>query len=285
MGRYLWTTLMVVIVAAGCSRSVNVAQEREALMNADREWSQSAKDIPKFMSYFAPEANVSGPNMALVSGTDNIRKTVEPMFTSPGFALQFAPTRAEVGAGGDIGYTAGTYEMTMGGVTDKGKYVTLWKKQQDGSWKVAEDIFNSDMPAVPSAEHIMTTAAKLTWGPAPTALPPGAQLAVVSGDPSKAAPFIVRLQFPAGYAVAPHWHPTDENVTVISGTLALGMGDTLDRAAAQDLPAGSVAVLPAQMHHYAIARTAATVQINGTGPFVVNYVNPADAPAAAADGR
>jgi hypothetical protein len=203
------------------------------------------------------------------------------MMSSPGFSLQFAPTSADVAASGDIGYTAGTYQLTMNGASDRGKYVEVWKKE-NGTWKATRDIFNSDMPPAAPAAHAIVTPTKLTWGPAPPSLPAGAKLAVVSGNPGKAEPFIARLQMPAGYTVAPHWHPTDENVTVLSGTFALGMGDTLDPKAAQDLPAGGVGVLPAQMHHYAIARTAATIQINAMGPFVVNYVNAADNPAAAA---
>ena len=103
-------------------------------------------------------------------------------------------------------------------------------------------------------------------------------MAVVSGDPSKPVPFVVRAQLPAGYKIAPHWHPTDENVTVIAGTVAFGMGDQFDQASMKDLPAGGLAVLPAEMHHFFMSKTASTVQIHGIGPFVVNYINPADDP-------
>ena len=72
-------------------------------------------------------------------------------------------------------------------------------------------------------------------------------MAVISGDPSQGVPFVVRAQLPAGYIIAPHWHPTDEHVTVVSGTFAFGMGDTLDKAAMQDLPSGGYALMPAQM--------------------------------------
>ncbi|QNP46214.1 cupin domain-containing protein [Sphingomonas sediminicola] len=64
----------------------------------------------------------------------------------------------------------------------------------------------------------------LTWGPAPPSLPKGAKLAVVSGDPGQAGPFVIQLKFPPGYAVPPHRHPTDEHVTVVHGALTLGMG-------------------------------------------------------------
>jgi len=112
-------------------------------------------------------------------------------------------------------------------------------------------------------------------------MPPGAKLAVLSGDPSKSEPFVLRAQLPAGYTVAPHWHPTDEHVTVLAGTFAFGMGDVLDKAALTDVPAGGYALMPAQMHHYAVAKTAATIQVHAMGPFAITYVNPTDDPSRA----
>ena len=129
--------------------------------------------------------------------------------------------------------------------------------------------------------HIAITPADVKWGQPPPSLSKGAEFAVVSGDPTKAGPFVIRLKFPAGYKVAPHWHPTDENVTVLSGTMGLGMGEKFDEGAMKELSAGSFAVLPAEMRHFAIAKTAATIQVHGMGPFVLNYVNPADDPSKA----
>jgi hypothetical protein len=82
-----------------------------------------------------------------------------------------------------------------------------------------------------------------------------------------------------------HWHPTDEQVTVLSGTLALGMGDTFDKVAMKDLPAGGYALLPADMRHFAMATTAATVQVSGAGPFALTYMNPADDPTRRSGGK
>lgn len=129
--------------------------------------------------------------------------------------------------------------------------------------------------------HIAITPADVKWGQPPPSLSKGAEFAVVSGDPGKAGPFVIRLKFPAGYKVAPHWHPTDEHVTVLTGTMALGMGEKFDEAAMKELPAGSYGMLPAEMRHFAIAKTAATIQVHGMGPFVLNYVNPADDPSKA----
>lgn len=135
--------------------------------------------------------------------------------------------------------------------------------------------------AAPASAHVLVRPLELKWGEAPPALPKGARFAVLSGDPGSAGPYTIRLKLPAGYKIAPHWHPTDENVTVISGMFSLGMGDTFDQKSMKALPAGGYAVLPAEMRHYAWTKTGATVQVHGMGPFVINYVNPADDPSKA----
>ncbi len=134
--------------------------------------------------------------------------------------------------------------------------------------------------AAPAAKHVVLTPADLKWGPAPPGLPPGAQVAVLDGDPSKAGAFAIRAKFPDGYRVPPHWHPTDEGVTVISGTLLAGMGDTLNEKGATALPAGGFAKLPRRTHHFVIAKGATEIQVAGMGPFAITYVNPKDDPRA-----
>jgi quercetin dioxygenase-like cupin family protein len=129
--------------------------------------------------------------------------------------------------------------------------------------------------------HVMVEGASVQWGLAPPMLNKGAQIAVLSGNPGQAGPFVIRLQMPAGYKIAPHWHPTDEHVTVLSGTFSLGQGDTFDPKATKSLSPGGYALLPAEMRHFAWTKDGATVQVHGTGPFVVNYVNPADDPSKA----
>lgn len=131
------------------------------------------------------------------------------------------------------------------------------------------------------AKHVAMAIAPsdIKWGPAPATLPPGAQMAVLDGDPSKAGlPFVIRAKFPDGYRVAPHWHPTDENVAVMSGTFLVGMGDKFDEKSMTALAAGGYAHMPKTMHHYATAKGETVIQVHGVGPFVVNYVNPADDP-------
>jgi quercetin dioxygenase-like cupin family protein len=111
------------------------------------------------------------------------------------------------------------------------------------------------------------TAAK--WGPAPPMLPPGAEIAVLSGDPGKSAAYAIRLKFPANYAIPAHSHPTDENVVVTTGALTFGMGDKLAKteAANKTLSVGGYALMPANMNHFAYAGAGgATVVLYGQGP-------------------
>ena len=118
----------------------------------------------------------------------------------------------------------------------------------------------------------------LKWGPAPPSLPKGAQIAVVSGDPSKEGPFVFRSKVPAGYKVPAHMHPADENVTVLSGTVDIGMGDKLDPKKGEAVKAGGFFHMPKGMHHYASFSQETIIQFNGIGPFEIIYVNAADDP-------
>jgi quercetin dioxygenase-like cupin family protein len=140
-------------------------------------------------------------------------------------------------------------------------------------------IARSQAPKVePSTEHKAMAPNDLQWGEAPPVFKKGAKMAVLYGDPSKAGElFIVRLKMPAGYRIMPHWHPTDENITVISGSFSVGMGDKFD-ATAQVLPTGGFASMPAKMHHFASARGETVVEVSAMGPFKITYVNPADDP-------
>jgi quercetin dioxygenase-like cupin family protein len=116
------------------------------------------------------------------------------------------------------------------------------------------------------------------WGPAPAIFPAGARMAVMQGDPSKTELFTVRLDLPKGYRIPPHFHPTDEHLTIIKGTFLVGMGDKIDPKKTMTLNAGGFATAPAQQHHYAIARTHTIVQVHAMGPFQLTYVNAADDP-------
>lgn len=105
-------------------------------------------------------------------------------------------------------------------------------------------------------------------------------MAVLEGDPSKSEPFTVRLRMPNGYKIAPHTHPTTENVTVLSGTFLAGMGTRFDESTLQTFARDDFASIPAEAAHYAMARGETVVQVHAIGPFAMTYVNPADNPVA-----
>ena len=120
---------------------------------------------------------------------------------------------------------------------------------------------------------------QVQFGPAPPSLRPGAQIAVLEGDPTASSgDFTVRLKMPDGYQIAPHTHPNRENVTVLQGTLKVGMGDQFDASKMMSFGAGSFAYVDPTMHHYAAASGETIVQIHGMSPLQINYINPADDP-------
>jgi quercetin dioxygenase-like cupin family protein len=132
-----------------------------------------------------------------------------------------------------------------------------------------------------SSSHVIQTPGEAQWGPAPPMLPAGAQIAVLAGDPTKPAPYTIRLKFPANYAIPAHSHPTDEHVVVVSGALTFGMGDKLIRGAVTNktLSTGGFALMPANMNHFAYTTTGATtIVLYGQGPVEFKYVNPVDDP-------
>ncbi len=141
------------------------------------------------------------------------------------------------------------------------------------------DTTKKDAAAKPEAVSI--NANDIKWGDAPPELPKGAQLAVLYGDPSKKGPFTMRLKMPGGYKIPPHWHTQDEQLTIVSGTFMLHMGDTME-APADTLEVGAFHFLPGKMHHAAQAKGETVVQIHGMGPFDIHYLNPADNPKKAA---
>ena len=125
--------------------------------------------------------------------------------------------------------------------------------------------------------HKYVRAADLKWGPV-ASLPPGVQIAVIEGPMNQAVPFTVRLKFPANTRVAPHTHPAVERVTVLSGTFHMGMGEKFDRAATHPIRAGDMMFMPPGTPHFAWSEGETVVQVHGTGPWGLNYINAADDP-------
>ncbi|MCV0397925.1 MAG: cupin domain-containing protein [Rhizobiaceae bacterium] len=126
--------------------------------------------------------------------------------------------------------------------------------------------------------HTVVPGDSVAWGAAPASLPSGAKAAVLFGSPAKEGPFVLRLGLPAGFVVPPHRHSKDEFVTVLSGKVAFGTGETVDRTSVEPLPEGSFIHLPAGMPHYVVTFEDTVLQLNATGPFDVIYVDPESDP-------
>jgi len=140
----------------------------------------------------------------------------------------------------------------------------------------------SPASASPAGEHkeghLMVKPDQAQWGPVGS-MPPGATAAVLEGDPSKAEDFTMRIRFPADYVIPVHTHPAVERVTVLEGTLYFAVGDTFDRAAAQPFGPGALAVMDVGVPMYGFTEgEPVVIQLNGRGPWGIDYVNPEDDP-------
>ncbi len=161
----LLAALFVMNVVGACSNSNTKtpaqppdtrAADEAAIRAAVIEWSNAAqaKDVNKAVSFYADDAMQFADKGPLVEGKDSIRTGWEQMLALPGPGLTFATTGVEVARAGDMAYEYGTYDFATkdrkGKIIDeKGKYVVVWKKQADGSWKVAADIDNRDAAPAP----------------------------------------------------------------------------------------------------------------------------------------
>src|ERR1700683_2994156 len=124
----------------------------QAVKDVEIAWAKDSalKDPAKFASYYAVDAAVLFPNSPVITGRDNIQGALTTMMADPNFSLSFQGTQADAAKGGDLVYTVGTYSSSMSDpksrkpVADKGKYMTVYKKQADGTWKAVADMINSD---------------------------------------------------------------------------------------------------------------------------------------------
>jgi ketosteroid isomerase-like protein len=125
--------------------------DENAIRQADLDWSKAAaaRDVEKVVSYYAPDGAIYPPNSPLSAGQPAIKVAWTGMMNLPGFMVNWVPSRVEVSSAGDMGWSSGTYQISMNvpgtPANDHGKYVAIWKKQPDGNWKVEADIFNSDL--------------------------------------------------------------------------------------------------------------------------------------------
>lgn len=145
-----------------------------------------------------------------------------------------------------------------------------------GIFSVVTSVQAQIMPM--SGDHIMVMPNDIKWVDAPPALPPGAQIAVIEGDPKVAGSFTMRVKLPANYKIMPHSHPANEHITVIDGSFYMGLGEKFDEKAAKQIPAGGFAMMNTGTRHYAFTEKESIIQLHGMGPWDIIYVNAADDP-------
>lgn len=150
---------------------------------------------------------------------------------------------------------------------------------------LAAALLLASLPALPALAHeahqgvhIAVAPDDLQWQPGPGSLPAGAEFVVVEGNPAEAGPLMLRLKFPANYQVPAHTHPAIEHITVLSGTLQVGMGDVLDEAASRPMEAGSFIVMPIGHSHYVWNEEEVVLQLHSMGPWGIDYIDPANDP-------
>lgn len=149
--RTFFNCLTLIIAAA----SVCVAAEpklEQTIRDSDAQWSAAAaaRDVDKLISFYGEDAVVLPAHATIATTRDAIRKIFQNLLSTPEINLTWKPTKVDVAGSGDIAYSLGTYDLTAPDesgktVADHGKYVAIWKKQRDGSWKVVTDIWNSDL--------------------------------------------------------------------------------------------------------------------------------------------
>ena len=146
-------TIVFLLVSVSAALAQTDTKNLNALRAADAAWLKTyeAKDLDKAVAFCDEQGSLLWPNAPRATGTSAIAKTTASAFAIPDFKLEWHPDQVEVARSGELGYTSGTYTWTFKDASgkpasDKGKYLTIWKKQQDGSWKVLLDMFNTDLP-------------------------------------------------------------------------------------------------------------------------------------------
>jgi len=277
--------LATLALAACAPTMVNQASEEAAIRAVANQYMAAfnAHDPDRLAALHTPDAVVMISNAPLASGTPAIRTAFADFFKGSSPTLSFTPTRIDV-ASPTVANDVGTYTLTLntpqGRVTDGGNYTTVWHKI-NGQWLIAVDapVSTTPLPAQAMAaapmyppDVRMVANSSLGWSDfQPPGFDPGLKLAVINGDPSKPGEYTVRLMFPAGYRFPVHYHPGAENLTVVSGTFQLGMGNTADWSAVKNYGPGDYIYVPPRHAHFggSAASGPSVIQLHGQGPFQV----------------
>jgi uncharacterized protein (TIGR02246 family) len=277
--------LAALALGACSTMPLNEASEEQAIRAATNAYvtAFNAHDVDRLSAIHTPDAVVMVSNSPLATGTSAIRGSFVEFFKTPGVSLSVTPTNIDVVSptvATDIGTYTLSFDTPQGKVTDRGNYITIWHKV-NGQWRMAADapVTMTPMPmpgapaAVASSPNMNIVAnSSLAWSDfTPPGFEPGMRLAVIQGDPGKEGAYTLRLQFPAGYRFPVHWHPTVENLTVVSGTFQLGMGNTADWNNLKNYGPGDYLYIPPRHAHFggSAASGASVIQLHGQGPFEV----------------
>jgi ketosteroid isomerase-like protein/quercetin dioxygenase-like cupin family protein len=273
------TALATLAIAALATTAQSQSSDARAIREASDQWQRdvAAKNVDAIVALHAPDAVVMMSHAPLATGSAAIRGAWSDMVKTPGLVLHWTPTKIEVASptvATEYGTYTDSYDSPQGKMTDAGNYVTIWHKI-NGKWRVTLDAPNTTTPlpaAAPMAMGDVKSLANsgLTWSDfKPEGFDPGMKLAVLEGDPGAKGPYVIRLEFPAGYRFPVHWHPGIENLTVVSGPFQLAHGNIADWNALKTYAPGDFIYIPPKHAHFggSAASGASVIQLHGEGPF------------------
>lgn len=284
------TALVAAAIAVASSTAWSQQSDARAIRALSDQWQRdiATRNVDAIVALHAPDAVVMMSHAPVARGSTAIRGMWSEAVKTPGLVLNWTPTKIEVVSPTralEYGNYTESYDTPQGKGTDAGSYVTVWHKL-NGKWRVAVDapVTSVPLPAAASAAAPMEMAnvkilanSGLTWGDfSPAGFDPGMKLAVLQGDPGAKGHYVVRLEFPAGYKFPVHWHPGIENLTVVSGTFLLGMGNTADWNALKTYGPGDFLYIPPRHAHFggSAATGPSVIQLHGEGPFLLNLGAP-----------
>ena len=276
------SALIVIGLAVIAPAAPSQTKDEQAIRALSMQWQQdvAAQNVDKIIALYAPDAIVMMSHTQPARGTTAIRGQWVEAVKTPGLKLQWTPTKIELVSptvATEYGTYTESYTTPEGKGTDTGNYVTIWRKI-NGQWRVALDapVSSAPLPTTATVTEVgdmkVSAATAVAWNDLVVpGFDPGAKIAVLHGDPGKAGAYTVRLQFPAGYRFPVHWHPGAENLTVVSGTFLLGMGNTADASALKTYTAGDYIYIPPRHAHFggSAAEGPSVIQLHGQGPFQV----------------
>ncbi|MFL5545741.1 MAG: DUF4440 domain-containing protein [Gemmatimonadaceae bacterium] len=276
--------LAAIAIAAFAIAAQGQQSEVNAIRALSDQWQRdvAAKNVEGIVALHTPDAIVMLSHQPLVKGSAAIRAGWTEAVNTPGLVMHWTPTKIEVVSptvATEYGTYTDSFDTPQGRDSDEGNYVTIWHKI-NGKWRVALDAPNTTKPLPTAAssatipmemgEMKVVAANALTWSDfSRPGFDPGMKLAVLRGDPGAKGPYVVRLQLPAGYRVPLHWHPGVENLSVVSGTFRLGMGNTADSSALKTYGPGDFIYIPPRHAHFggSAASGPVVIQLHGEGPF------------------